>query len=447
MKLKQYIICALASLCTLCCANCVYIMTDGVTFGKIACPILLLLCANVIPLFAYSGPRSKILAFCLHGVVCLRTFLISLVFSVPFQIWFISRNVRLDLTLAIVSAVVCIFTLAVIFWNGIITVYVFSVQLGIKHRLLGLLFGLVPVLNIVLLVKIIRVVSAEVDFERERLLSDEKYVSRRACDTKYPVLFVHGVCFRDVAFPNYWGRIPAVLKKCGATVFYGNHGSAASIRASALELAARIRYICDDLGYGKVNVIAHSKGGLDCRYVISELGLADRFASLVTVNTPHRGCAYADFLLGKIPEKVQLKIAGTYNSVLQKLGDDEPDFLAAMRDLTESSVKALSCKLGDEKGFDGIYCISIGSKINDKKRAAFPLSLTNGFVKRFDGENDGLVSVDSFAWGGEYRFIENFSPRGISHADVIDMTRENVPGFDVREYYIKLVSELKEKGL
>ena len=29
--------------------------------------------------------------------------------------------------------------------------------------------------------------------------------------TKYPVLMLHGVGFRDLKWPLYWGRIPAAL--------------------------------------------------------------------------------------------------------------------------------------------------------------------------------------------------------------------------------------------
>ena len=36
--------------------------------------------------------------------------------------------------------------------------------------------------------------------------------------------------------------------------------------------------------------------------------------------------------------------------------------------------------------------------------------------------------------------------RGISHGDVIDLNRENFDGFDVREFYVQLVSDLKQKG-
>ena len=38
------------------------------------------------------------------------------------------------------------------------------------------------------------------------------------------------------------------------------------------------------------------------------------------------------------------------------------------------------------------------------------------------------------------------SDRGISHADMIDLSRENIEGLDIREFYVQLVSELREKG-
>ena len=68
-------------------------------------------------------------------------------------------------------------------------------------------------------------------------------------------------------------------------------------------------------------------------------------------------------------------------------------------------------------------------------------------MKYFDGPNDGLVSERSFHWGGEYRLLTAKGRRGISHGDVIDLNRENIPGFDVREFYVSLLSDLKKKGL
>ena len=35
--------------------------------------------------------------------------------------------------------------------------------------------------------------------------------------------------------------------------------------------------------------------GLDARYMISKLGMADKVATLVTIGTPHRGSYFADW--------------------------------------------------------------------------------------------------------------------------------------------------------
>jgi triacylglycerol lipase len=68
-------------------------------------------------------------------------------------------------------------------------------------------------------------------------------------------------------------------------------------------------------------------------------------------------------------------------------------------------------------------------------------------VKYFDGPNDGLVGEESFSWGERYEYLEPAGDRGISHGDMIDLNRENIDGFDVREFYVDLVHGLKERGL
>ena len=72
--------------------------------------------------------------------------------------------------------------------------------------------------------------------------------------------------------------------------------------------------------------------------------------------------------------------------------------------------------------------------------------MTNRFVNLFDGENDGLVGHESFEWGSKYIYLSAPSSRGISHGDVIDLNRENIKGFDVREFYVDLVHDLKKRG-
>lgn len=274
-------------------------------------------------------------------------------------------------------------------------------------------------------------------------LGENQLLSMDLCATKYPLLLVHGVFFRDYRYLNYWGRIPRTLEKYGAVVYYGKHQSAASVCDSARELAARIKYIAVKTGAGKVNVIAHSKGGIDVRYAISRYGMDKYVASLTTINTPHRGCAFADYLINKIPEGVQQKIARRYNETLKRLGDENPDFLAAVSDLTAAACKERNKYITDAAN---VYYQSVGSVLNRGREGSFPANISYGFVKKFDGPNDGLVGEQSFRWGKSYRLVTTKLNRGISHFDMTDIARKNIRGFDIRGFYVRLVNRLKRMG-
>ena len=332
---------------------------------------------------------------------------------------------------------------AILFWNGMLRVYVTSVQLGLKHRVLAALCGWIPFLNIWYLAKIIRITSDEVEFETEKWELDEVRAESEVCRTKYPILLVHGVFFRDFRYLNYWGRIPKELKRNGAAVYYGQQQSAASVEESGKELAARIQSILAETGCEKVNIIAHSKGGLDSRSAIAHAGMAPYVATLTTINTPHRGCIYAEYLLNKVPQAARQKVAAAYNATLRRLGDENPDFLAAVSDLTESACLARNEATPD---MPGVVYESVMSYCKKARYGKFPLNATYPVVKHFDGKNDGLVSVDSAKWGSKFTLLESAGKRGISHGDVVDLNRENIPGFDVREFYVNLVANLKNRG-
>ena len=93
----------------------------------------------------------------------------------------------------------------------------------------------------------------------------------------------------------------------------------------------------------------------------------------------------------------------------------------------------------------GVY-ESVMSYCKKARYGKFPLNATYPVVKHFDGKNDGLVSVDSAKWGSKFTLLESAGKRGISHGDVVDLNRENIPGFDVREFYVNLVANLKNRG-
>ena len=238
-----------------------------------------------------------------------------------------ARDIKTTAILGIISLIHIILAETILFWNGMIRIFVSSTQLGIKRRILSVICAWIPGLNIYYLTKMIHITSLEAEQETEKWELNQARKESRVCETKYPILMVHGVFFRDFRYLNYWGRIAPELIRNGACVYFGNQQSAASVEECGRELAERIQQVCKETGCEKINIIAHSKGGLDSRSAITHFGAAPYVASLTTINTPHRGCLFADYLLSRIPEKTRNTVARTYNSTLKKLGDHDPDFL------------------------------------------------------------------------------------------------------------------------
>lgn len=407
------------------------------------CFVAIYIAINIFSFVKRKKLYSARLRICADGCELLIQFLISTFFTLIFQIAMAFVVIPKSFPDWLLGAGIAFLVEAVVFWNGIIRVYCTSIQLGIKTRVIGALLGWVPIANVCALYNIVRTVGKEVEFENNRIIINNQRKAQQICKTKYPVLLVHGVFFRDYKLLNYWGRVPRELEINGAEIFYGNHESASSVIDSANQLAKRIKEIIETTGCEKVNIIAHSKGGLDCRYAISKLGVAPMVATLTTVNTPHRGCLFVDYLLEKIPENMQKSLADTYNNSAKLLGDIKPDFMSAVRDLTESCCAEFNKNVLDS---DLVYYQSIGSKLNNATNGKFPLNFSYPLVNRFSGDNDGLVAEPSFRWGSSYNYITVKGKRGVSHGDVIDLNRENIDDFDVREFYIQLVADLKNKG-
>ena len=54
--------------------------------------------------------------------------------------------------------------------------------------------------------------------------------------------------------------------------------------------------------------------------------------------------------------------------------------------------------------------------------------------------------MESAKWGEFRGVFSNKRLRGISHGDIIDLTRQDYRSFDVLETYVRIVAELKERG-
>lgn len=430
-------------------ANLVFLYTDT-SWPVLTKIILTLLSVALFTVFQIIPYRKKTAGTRLNVLMGGNVLMLAVCIGVLIQIAYLVKRLITGFTDGMDIAVyVCeaILTFGVGFLmaaNGFIRIMLTAKQLKLVWRILWLLCWWIPPVNLFITLYVCKNVSLEFKIETAKRELDAVRAENEICSTKYPVLLVHGVFFRDWQFFNYWGRIPAELQRNGCKVYYGRHQSAAAVKDSARELAEQIHSIIEETGCGKVNIIAHSKGGLDARYAIDCLDMAPFVASLTTINTPHKGCMWVDRLLFRLPKGLLEIVAVKYNALFTRLGDTNPDFTAAVMDLTAANCAKLNQEMPEP---EGIVRQSVMSLMQSAGSASFPLNLGYLLVKPVEGANDGLVSETSAKWGNFLGTLTCKKRRGISHGDMIDLFRENISGFDVREYYVSLVHQLKNSGL
>ena len=104
--------------------------------------------------------QDKKLHHCAGGVFLLKLFLLTSVISIIIVLLNPHYTVK---------TVIWIFSIQfIMFWNGIIRTYLFSTQMGIKLRIIGAVCGLIPIVNLIILIKIIRIVDYEIEIESEK---------------------------------------------------------------------------------------------------------------------------------------------------------------------------------------------------------------------------------------------------------------------------------------
>ena len=178
-----------------------------------------------------------------------------------------------------------------------------------------------------------------------------------------------------VRFPCFRG-IDSAIRERGYPLLVTRVSRMGSIATRARQLKEQIeKYLEERKLCGPVVIAAHSMGGLDARYMISELGMASRVAALLTVSTPHRGSSWADWMLKRLRG---FPIGGP-----------------AQRDLTVSSCAQFNERVPDAPG---VKYFSICGMAPIQR---IPLFSRKSYRVIFEaeGENDGLVSVRSATWG------------------------------------------------
>ncbi|MDP4182654.1 MAG: triacylglycerol lipase, partial [Bacillota bacterium] len=226
-----------------------------------------------------------------------------------------------------------------------------------------------------------------------------------------------------------------------ATIYYGNQEAWGTIEYNAQDVKDKILQIVRETGCEKVNIIAHSKGGLDARYMISKLGMEDYVATLTMIAVPNQGSRIIDFIY--ILPKWFYGTAGKFiDKYFRLIGDKNPDFFTASRQLSTYHSKKFNEEIADSKKvYYQSYAVIMKNFLSD-----YILSIPYIILRIMGGENDGLVEIESAKWGEFRGTLTNRYNRGISHGDIIDLRKDSYKGFDVRDRYIEIVAELKDKG-
>ena len=333
--------------------------------------------------------------------------------------------------------------LFLILLNGQARILFTCYRLGIVRRLLIVLNLWIPFINLFLMHYLGKKAAEECDHEMCRFSNRAARANSNQCATKYPLVMLHGIGFRDLRYFNYWGRIPKELTRNGAVVYYGHQEAWGTIEENAAFVQHKIEEILAIEHCEKVNIIAHSKGGLDARYLITHLHMEQQVASLTTVSTPHMGSELL-LILNRIPDRIYRLISSRFDSAFRKIGDCHPDCYHASKQLSPEFCRQFNQATPNS---DSVYYQSYASVMRHCWSDSL-LSIPHLFMglASHGKPNDGLVTEDSAKWGISKETFQNKYRRGISHGDMIDLKREDYKGFDVIETYVDIVTDLKNMG-
>ncbi|ORZ15677.1 Alpha/Beta hydrolase protein [Absidia repens] len=323
------------------------------------------------------------------------------------------------------------------------------------------------------------------------------YVAPRA-----PIALCHGLYGFDKwgpdAFPflqvRYWGGIEQALAKLGAKVIVTRVPPTGSIWERAQVLHAFMGTVLKDQN---VNFVAHSMGGLDCRYLLSHIQQRSyNPVSLTTVSTPHRGSPVMDWfrdnigvgvtdaiktvVAEKIEENERLERGNGRTEAKSPSSNGNRDqqqpqsYLNwSLMDIAKMPVSLLDpvvqrvVQLLDTPAYANLtteYCQNyFNPNTPDDPRVTYYsygasttlpvwsfLGLPNQWIREKEGDNDGLVSVKSAKWG-QYVKTLNTDHWSLNGQRYIKWRSSIAPDpkldkFDTSEFYMELATYLYHQG-
>jgi triacylglycerol lipase len=201
-----------------------------------------------------------------------------------------------------------------------------------------------------------------------------------------PVVLVHGLFgfeqlkLAGLTLASYFPGIPNLLRGAGNRVLVPSLSPTAGVAIRAQELKD---FINRESPHEPVHLFGHSMGGLDSRYMISCLGMADRVLTLTTLGTPHRGTSFLDWGVNRFERIVK--------PVFEWLGWPTQAFY----DLTTGKCNDFNARVPD---VPNVRYFSVAGQYDGRYFLPEWL-LPHGHVHENEGPNDGVVSVASATYG------------------------------------------------
>lgn len=260
--------------------------------------------------------------------------------------------------------------------------------------------------------------------------------------TRYPIVLVHGLGMKDTFFMKSWGWIDRILRVQGYTVYKSSVDGFGTVESNAKQLKEEIGKILEETGAEKVNIIAHSKGGLDAKYMIQQMDMAKQVASLTTLCTPHKGSPIASFVM-RFPRAAVKYAAFWVNLAYKILGDKTPDSFTACEELKRTE----SLEEETVNVADGVLCQSFSAAIRPGEDAAdFVMTIPMMFSRFIEKGRitDGLVPRDSAIFG---KYRGDCVDGSISHTEIVDFMVRDKKRDKIFAFYSALCEELANAGL
>ena len=210
---------------------------------------------------------------------------------------------------------------------------------------------------------------------------------------RQPIVFLHGlfgysrIRLGGLTFSSYFANIPTLLEKAGNRVYVSQVHPIGSVA----ERAGQVKSFLDTVSPREpVHLFAHSMGGLDARFMISRLGMADRVLTLTSIGTPHRGTTFADWGVRRFERLL--------GSALALFGLS----FQAFRDLTTANCRRFNEEIVDAPQVR--YFSVAGQHVSGWHSPEW--QLPHRVVALAEGPNDGIVSVASATYGEHHETWE-----------------------------------------